>query len=287
MISSPNRSRRSGAPVRLVCIHTAEGARTVESLGRYFQNASVQASSHVGIDDRGIEQYVPYTEASWTLRSGNSVSDNAELCGFARWSRAEWVTQHEQMLRRTAAWIAERCAARGIPLRKLTPEQVRRGEAGVIGHHDWTVGMRDGTHTDPGPGFPWDVVMALASTGATRLPAAPPSPTPPAPREDSTVLENIPVHGAGGFRRIIPIGKASSILARAWVSLVTDGPAGASAKVFFQSDGGGLADRQLSVIFRDGWSSRDWAELPDGTTQIVVQYDAPDGAIVALEAAPK
>jgi N-acetyl-anhydromuramyl-L-alanine amidase AmpD len=29
----------------------------------------------------------------------------------------------------------------------------------VIGHIDWTVGMQDGTHTDPGTGFPWDLVL--------------------------------------------------------------------------------------------------------------------------------
>lgn len=166
--------------MRLVCIHTAEGARTVESLGNYFARSSVKASSHVGIDDGGIEQYVPYSESAWTLRSGNSISDNAELCGFARWSREEWLGQHRGMLDHAADWIAERCRARDIPLRKLTPEQVRRGDAGVIGHHDWTVGMRDGSHTDPGPGFPWDYVMQRAA--AQTHPSPPPSP--PRAQED-------------------------------------------------------------------------------------------------------
>jgi hypothetical protein len=37
---------------------------------------------------------------------------------------------------------------------------VAAGKSGVIGHVDWTVGKRDGSHTDPGPNFPWDVLMA-------------------------------------------------------------------------------------------------------------------------------
>ena len=43
-IPSPNYSSRGGAGVRLIVIHTAEGARTIESLGSYFQG-NVQASS--------------------------------------------------------------------------------------------------------------------------------------------------------------------------------------------------------------------------------------------------
>jgi hypothetical protein len=51
------------------------------------------------------------------------------------------------MLRHTAEWIAERCKMRGIPrLRKLTPAQVVFGEAGVIGHVDWTLGKRRHPH---------------------------------------------------------------------------------------------------------------------------------------------
>ncbi|MGO1049773.1 N-acetylmuramoyl-L-alanine amidase [Crossiella sp. CA198] len=163
MIASPHHSSRRGARVRLVVLHTAEGARTVGDLGRFFQG-KVPASSHVGIDDHRIEQYVPYDRAAWTLLSGNPVSDNAELCGFAKWTRAEWL-QRPRMLELAAQWIGERCRARNIPLRKLTPAQVAAGESGVCGHHDWTVGKREGSHWDPGPHFPWDLVLNLAAGG--------------------------------------------------------------------------------------------------------------------------
>ncbi|MDQ3577545.1 MAG: hypothetical protein M3443_08070, partial [Actinomycetota bacterium] len=54
---------------------------------------------------------------------------------------------------------AERCRARDIPLVKLSPADVKAGKAGVCGHIDWTLGMKDGSHTDPGGNFPWDHVM--------------------------------------------------------------------------------------------------------------------------------
>jgi hypothetical protein len=174
MISSPNYSSRNGAKVRLVVVHTAEGARTTAALGNYFANASVQASSHVGIDETSVEQYVDYSRASWTVRAGNPISDNAELCGFAAWTRDQWLNEHRGMLNLAAKWVRERCLARGIPIVKLTPAQVAAGQAGVIGHIDWTLGMRDGTHTDPGNGFPWDVVINTAANGsAPTTPAQP------------------------------------------------------------------------------------------------------------------
>ena len=162
MTWSPNHSSRNGATVKYVVIHTAEGARTAASLGNYFSNPSVDASSHVGIDNGTIEQYVSYDRAAWTLLNGNPVSDNAELCAFARWSRDEWF-QNQGMLDRAAQWIADRCRARGIPIRKLTPGQIDAGWSGVIGHADWTYSaIGQGDHTDPGPNFPWDYVISKA-----------------------------------------------------------------------------------------------------------------------------
>src|SRR5690242_9071687 len=134
MISSPNFEPRNGATVRLVVLHTAEGATSAIELGNYFANPAVQASSHVGIDDTGIVSYVDYANAAWTILSANRISDNAELCGFAAWTRDRWLTQHMPMLRLAAQWVRQRCQARGIPIVKLTPAQVAAGQAGVIGH---------------------------------------------------------------------------------------------------------------------------------------------------------
>lgn len=163
-------SPRGTRPVSLVVVHTAEGARTAASLGAYFWRDDVQASSHVGIDAGATLQYVGYDRAAWTVRSGNPISDNAELCGFARWTRAQWLgttsvdgcANPRATLDRTAAWIRSRCLARGIPIRKLTAADVAAGRSGVIGHVEWTIGMRDGTHTDPGSSFPWDYVIGKA-----------------------------------------------------------------------------------------------------------------------------
>lgn len=160
-------SARGTRPVRLIVLHTTEGALTAASLGAYFYRPDVQASSHVGIGSDGLKQYVSYDRSAWTVRSGNPISDNAELCGYAHWSRAEWLNNHRGTLDLAADWVRSRCLARGIPRRKLNAADVRAGAAGVIGHWDWTVGMSDGTHTDPGGQFPWDYVMQRAAQGGT------------------------------------------------------------------------------------------------------------------------
>lgn len=175
--SSPRGSR----PVRLVAIHTAEGSRTAASLGSYFWRADIQASSHVGIDASNTLQFVGYDRAAWTLRSGNPVSDNAELCAFADFTRAEWLStgtvrgcvNPRAILDRAAAWIRSRCLARGVPIRKIAPADVAAGRSGVIAHWDWTIGMHDGTHTDPGANFPWDYVINKANEGGGGASPAP------------------------------------------------------------------------------------------------------------------
>lgn len=155
--------------MRWVVIHTAEGARTADDLRAFF-NRSTTVSVHAIADDATLlDNLVPYDRAAWTMRNGNPKSDNLELCGFAKWSRDEWLNNHQGMLNNAATWIRNRCHARGIPIRKIDADAVRRGESGVIGHVDYTNGTGDGTHWDPGPGFPWDVVISRAA-GSPSLP---------------------------------------------------------------------------------------------------------------------
>lgn len=157
-IPSPNFGGTRGK-VYWIIVHTAEGALTVDALGNYFAKPSAQVSSHAGADDRETVQYVDYSQVAWTARSANPNSDQIELCAFAAWTRGQWLT-HGGMLEQCAQWIADRCRARGIPPVKIGPADVAARKAGVIGHIDITNGLHDGTHTDPGPNFPWDVVMA-------------------------------------------------------------------------------------------------------------------------------
>jgi hypothetical protein len=163
-IGSPNYSSR-GSGVRLVVCHTAEGATTYRSLGSYFASPSSGVSSHTGIDDTPgvIGEYVRRSDKAWTQGDANPYSVATELCAFAAWDAAEWA-RHPVMLDNCAQWVAEECAAFGIPLVKLTAAEAQGGASGVCQHVD--LGPAGGGHWDCGPGFPMDQVITMAAGGA-------------------------------------------------------------------------------------------------------------------------
>jgi hypothetical protein len=176
-IPSPNYSSR-GSDVRLIVLHTAEGALTYQSLGSYFSNPNSQVSSHVGIDDTPnvVGEYVHRNYKAWTQGNANPYSVAAEMCAFAGWSPADW-SAHPTMLENCAKWIAEESAAYGIPIVRLTAQQAQDGRsAGVCQHVD--LGAAGGSHWDCGPSFPMDSVITMAKGGVK----------PPAPTERSAEM---------------------------------------------------------------------------------------------------
>jgi hypothetical protein len=165
-IPSPNYSSRGGSGVRLIVLHTAEGARTIESLGGFFQG-DVGASSHAGADDQPnvIGEYVSRGNKAWTQADYNPQCVSIELCGFAEWSTAEWRDNHPTMLENTAKWIAEEAAHFGIPITNLSASQAQGSGKGVCQHND--LGAGGGGHWDCGPNFPIDYVLDMARGGAS------------------------------------------------------------------------------------------------------------------------
>ncbi|HEX4399688.1 MAG TPA: N-acetylmuramoyl-L-alanine amidase [Trebonia sp.] len=168
-IGSPNYSSRGGSAVRLIVLHTSEGAQTYQSLGSYFQGP-VEASSHTGIDNavRGtIGEYVKRGNKAWTQANANPSCVSAELCtpagAAAGWSRDYWLNQQRTLLDNAADWVAEEAAAFGIPIVGLSDSQAQGGGRGVCQHMD--LGSWGGGHSDCGGGFPIDYVLDKAAGG--------------------------------------------------------------------------------------------------------------------------
>lgn len=191
-IGSPNYSSRGGSGVRLIVLHSSEGATTYRSLGNFFANPSSGVSSHVGIDDtpNEIGEYVNRNNKAWTAANANPVAVQAELCcpsgASANWTRADW-NSHPTMLANTAAWIAEEARAFNIPIRNVGTD-AQRGAAGVCQHRD--LGTWGGNHYDNGANFPIDDVIAMATGGG-------PAPEPAPPPEDDDVA-NLTICAAVG-----------------------------------------------------------------------------------------
>lgn len=222
-IPSPNYSSRGGAKVRLIVLHTAEGARTYQSLGSFFGSSSSGVSSQTGIDDTAntIGEYVTRGSKAWTQGNANPVAVSSELCAFASWSAAEW-DKHPNMLANAAAWVAEEAAAFGIPIVRLTATQAQGSGRGVCQHVD--LGKWGGGHTDCGPNFPMDRVLQMAMGGTP----TPPTPTPETYRGDQLFIRNnntvyqLIYNGAGSYWRSIPAA-AAGLIPASWIINDTNG----------------------------------------------------------------
>lgn len=208
---SPNCDSRDDTPVIWLAVHTAQGSTTAVSLANFLADPNNQVSYHAVCDDNTTIQCVDYNSEAWAMLGGNPRSDQICCTGFVAWSTEEWMS-HQSMLDRIAAWLVERAAARSVPLIHIGSAGVSAHSRGVIGHYDYTVGAREGDHTDPGPNFPWDYVInrarSLAATSAPRgkeLNAMEPLPATATPKDPNTNPKTWPQRnydvvfdGAGG-----------------------------------------------------------------------------------------
>ena len=276
-------SSRGGTPITLVAVHTNEGPnpaieaedRRAENLARWMDGQPV--SYHKIVDDDSVVPYVPDMLMSWSLRSGNRRSLNVCMIGRAAWDRDEWL-RHDQMLRMTALIAKDWCERHGIPMRKLSPSQVGADQSGVIGHVDWTRGKGDGTHTDPGDQFPWDVFMRYVLGSALDQ----------QPREDTddVSIDNFQVSGEGLLPLICPVGKASGVTAAGWVSATIAEGTG-TIRAYAQSDTAGVHDWTWNLESKNGLCKREYKALWDGVTQVMVHYDLTGRGVIGLETRPK
>jgi hypothetical protein len=83
--------------------------------------------------------------------------------------------KHHRMLRRTAYKLAVHSRKFHVPLRYVKADELRRTEGsahGVTTHLQITlsgIGGSAGTHTDPGSGYPINLVLAMAKAYKLRL----------------------------------------------------------------------------------------------------------------------
>lgn len=100
------------------------------------------------------------------------------------------------------------------------------------------------------------------------------------------VVENHIVRGNGTLKLICPVGKASGVVARAFLSAaLADGQG--TIRVFAQDDDSGVNDWTWTLGIRDGRSDRPYRELADGTTQLVIQHNLTGSGTLCLETIPK
>lgn len=137
-----------------------------ENTAAYFANPTDgrQVSAHYCVDNNSAVQCVREQDVAWTVgnRPGNNRGVNFELAGRARQTRAQWLDPYGLAMFNIAAPIAAHSMTRwSIPNRWCTVADLRARRAGHTTHNDLRVAFGGTTHTDPGPNFPHDHVLAV------------------------------------------------------------------------------------------------------------------------------
>jgi len=148
---------RKASSIRLVVIHSAEGS-SAAGVASFFAG-SAQASTQLAADDKECYRMLPDLVIPWGAPGANSDGLHIEICGFAKWDRAQW-RGHEPMLRRSAFKVAKWCWLYGISARWLSDKQLANGSArGLTTHVQVAKVFKKSNHWDPGPGFPKDLFL--------------------------------------------------------------------------------------------------------------------------------
>jgi N-acetyl-anhydromuramyl-L-alanine amidase AmpD len=165
--------RKAGQPT-VIFIHTTEGSEgrtSAENGAAYDQRRTDGTSTHFFVDQDSAVQCVKTTDEAHAARAhGNDVGIQIEVCGRAGQTAAQWKDPASagavEQAAQVSVAIRRKYGKARFPLRNLTPAQLRAGLTGFAEHRDATLAWPSdgGTHTDPGPNFPWSTLFARIAT---------------------------------------------------------------------------------------------------------------------------
>jgi N-acetyl-anhydromuramyl-L-alanine amidase AmpD len=179
-VASRNYQNRNGTKIDLFLLHTQEGTGNADSLARWL-GGPVNVSYHYTVSqdprDNGVTvcDVVDTDYAAWSVLSANNRSINLCFAGSSvNWSREMWMRNSKAL--DAAAWLAvQDCKKYGIPFAVIAPPYTT-GRAGISDHAYVTKVLKDGTHSDVGPNFPWLYFMGKVAEYSATKPAEPVEP---------------------------------------------------------------------------------------------------------------
>jgi hypothetical protein len=171
MLNTQKHSGVSGIPTQLLVLHSGESPLRggyAQSLTQWantpLEQGGPEASWHWFVDPIAIVSMVDPNNQAWHASEANPMSEGFEQAGYARFTRAEWLTPEGVKQMDNLAWLmAKRAVLLGIPAVWLTNAQVeavtKAGNRTIRGfclHRQ----IDPETRTDPGDGYPYDLLMA-------------------------------------------------------------------------------------------------------------------------------
>lgn len=178
---TPNHQDRAGTKIDLFLLHTQEGNGNADQLARWLggpNGVSYHYTISMDPKDKGVTvcDVVDTDLASWSVLSANNRSINLCFAGSrAAWSRQDWLDKAGRAIDVAAYLAVQDCRKYSIPVTVIAPPYIT-GRAGISDHNYVTKVLKDGTHTDIGRDFPWDVFTAAVNKYAGTAPVKPPAP---------------------------------------------------------------------------------------------------------------
>lgn len=178
----------AGNPIG-VAVHSTEGpngpgaAEAVAGPG-WFGGPAAGTSAHKIVDQDSICEGVHRDTVAWALGpNGNGLYISYEFSGYAGWDAATWQSPAQlNMLQIGAQHIAEDLQAIGAPAQWLSVSQVAARQKGLLTHNDVRLALGGTTHSDPGPNFPFAILLGYVQAymgGPAPAPAPAPAPSRP------------------------------------------------------------------------------------------------------------
>ena len=182
ILTSNDDGRRQGL-VKRIYIHTFEGRDLgAVAMAKYQLSPAAGGSYHIVIDVNGMtarendDDYIPWSAGPKANRDGIHIS----LAGQAAFSRDKWLSRGKQ-LDKLADVVAAYCRKYGIPAIYRNAADLKADRWGISTHADAAIAWRETDHTDPGKGFPMDVLVDKVNALLHPTPVPPPPPAPVEP----------------------------------------------------------------------------------------------------------
>lgn len=165
ILTTADSGPRRPETIKFACFHTTENSDTTppDNVAKWQLNRANKSSYNVlfGTTGRTVrsndDNYKPWAAGT----TANTYGVHGSAVGYAVRTREQWLKFPKQ-LESMAQWAADVSKRYDLPLVWLTPQQLRDGARGFCSHDTVSKAWREVNHTDPGPGFPHDVVLARA-----------------------------------------------------------------------------------------------------------------------------
>lgn len=142
-----------------VVIHTMEAPEKptmAEGVAQWIHGPDApRVSFHVAVDCDSAVMCLPFRHVAWHAKGANRRTIGVEHAGYARQTSEEWADKFSSdMLGISASIVAQVCGRYQLPVAYVDAAGLRLRRKGITTHAAVTEAFGEGTHTDPGKGFP-------------------------------------------------------------------------------------------------------------------------------------